>query len=70
MTKRPEAIYHYRGPIERGIGGSYVWHDGYSQNSPEGGVYYPWNTRAECRRSAKLEGKKAVFYRDGKPEVF
>lgn len=64
--KRKEITYHYRGSIERGK--NYNWKDGYSQNSPEGLVYYPWNTRAECRREAKNLGGKAVFYRDGKRE--
>ena len=66
--KRKDIIYHYRGGIERGIGGSYQWREGYSEG--EGPIVnYPWMTRAECRRDAISQGGKAVFYRDCKPEV-
>lgn len=66
---RPVRVFHYRGGVERGIGGSYEWRDGYSENSEDGLVLYPWNTRHEIRRDGAKQGFKAVFYRDGKPEV-
>lgn len=65
---RREIIYHFRGGVERGIGGSYVWRDGYSETTADGGVLYPWMTWKECRHDAKIQGGKAVFYRDGKLE--
>jgi hypothetical protein len=65
---RPDRIYHYRGAIERGVGGSYVWREGYSENSDNGLPLYPWSTKQECQRAAKADGFRAVFYRGGKPE--
>lgn len=62
-TKRPEIIYHYRGQIERGA--DYHWADGYSRNSVEGGVLYPWMTKRECQTDAKELGGKAVFDEEG-----
>lgn len=56
-------IYTYRGIIERGIGGSYEWKDGYSPTTDDGGVLYPWMTRKECIHDAKAQGKRAVFQR-------
>jgi hypothetical protein len=61
---RPDRQYHYRGLIERGW--NYQWCEGYSANSSDGFPLYPWCTRRECRAEAKLDGVKAVFYRDGK----
>lgn len=57
----PEIPYYYRGQIERGP--RYEWRDGYSSNSPEGFVRYPWMTKRECQRDAKARGGKAVFFR-------
>jgi hypothetical protein len=54
-------IYSYRGRVERGIGGRYVWRKGYSATTQDGGVLYPWMTKRECQRQAKAEGHKAVF---------
>lgn len=68
MSEPKERIYHYRGPVEVGIGGSYEWRDGYSENSEDGLPLYPWMPRGQCRRGAVRDGFKAVFYRDGKPE--
>lgn len=67
MAKKPEMIFHLRGYIERGDGkGGYVWKEGYSQNSENGNVLYPWNTFRECQREAVVAGCKAVFVRNGK----
>ncbi len=61
--------YHYRGGVERGIGGSYEWREGYSQGSADDShVYYPWMTKRECQRDAKAQGATARFYRNGNPE--
>jgi hypothetical protein len=72
-TKREAKRYDYRGNIERGAprrgSPGYRWAEGYSETTPDGCVLYPWATRAECRSAAKAEGKRAVFYRDGKPEA-
>lgn len=54
-------VYTYRGGIERGIGGTYKWFDGYSATSADGGIFYPWMTKRECQHDAKTQGKKAVF---------
>lgn len=55
--------YVYRGQIERGRGsGRYGWHDGYSQ-TVNGCISYPWMTRRECQRDAKLRGARAIFVR-------
>lgn len=61
MSKRQEIVYTFRGDVERGVGGSYVWRDGYSATSPDGLVYYPWMTKRECQSDAKAKGRKAVF---------
>ena len=52
-------VYKYRGPIERGP--RYEWRDGYSADSENGGVLYPWNTKRECQSQARKLGCKAVF---------
>lgn len=52
-------VYTRRGSIERGP--RYDWRDGYSATTVDGGVLYPWLTKAECRRAAKRFGSKAVF---------
>lgn len=57
-------IYTYRGGVERGIGGRYVWRDGYSATTTDGGVLYPWMTRRECQHDAAALGAKAVFIRE------
>jgi hypothetical protein len=54
-------VYTYRGPIERGVGGSYVWRDGYSATTTDGGVLYPWMQKRDCQRQAKQLGAQAVF---------
>ena len=52
--------YFYRGPIERGK--DYTWKDGYSPNTIEGNIIYPWSTKQECRKEAKdCFNCKAVF---------
>jgi hypothetical protein len=66
MMKPTSKRYDYRGLIERGA--RYQWREGYSETTETGGITYPWNTRRECQREAKAEGRIAVFYRDGKPE--
>jgi hypothetical protein len=54
-------IYTYRGGIERGVGGSYKWFNGYSATTLDGGILYPWMTKRACQRDAKLMGHKAAF---------
>lgn len=54
-------IYTYRGGIERGIGGRYIWQDGYSATTRDGGVLYPWMNKRNCQKDAKQLGCKAVF---------
>lgn len=70
MPRRPEIPYHYRGGTERSAQShgkpSYVWHDGYSTDTPDGHPTAPWMTVSECRAEAMSNGGKAVFYRDGK----
>lgn len=66
-----EIIYHYRGHVERGgvtVRG-YYWRDGYSRDGDNGGILFPWNTKAECRKEARAIGGRAVFYRDGEREA-
>jgi hypothetical protein len=58
---RPEIVFHYRGEIERGSARGYKWHEGWSRNSPNGGIEYPWLTRREAQRYAISLGGKAVF---------
>ena len=66
---RPVATYVFRGSVERvrsrgqGRVGTYVWHDGYSEDAPGGGVSYPWMTKRECQRDARERGCRAVFVR-------
>lgn len=61
--KKPEIKFYYRGPIEVGVGNSYAWRDGYSENSPEGHVQYPWMTARTCQKIARDKGAKAVLIR-------
>lgn len=60
-NRKGHIIYQYRGQIARGIGNSYVCREGYSATIKDGGILYPWLTRAECRRDAERAGSKAVF---------
>lgn len=53
--------YHYRGGVERGTGSGYRWHDGYSENSPDGSITYPWMTTRECQADARTRNAKAIF---------
>ncbi len=67
MSESVEAIhYHYRGPVE--VGHEYDWCDGYSADGPNGGVLYPWQTKRACRADAKAQGKRALFFRNGRRE--
>ena len=59
--ERGAIIYTYRGLIERGAGGRYVWREGYSPTTKDGGIIYPWMTKQDCRRDAKTLGCKATF---------
>jgi hypothetical protein len=52
--------------IERGA--RYQWRQGYSATTEEGKTLYPWLTKEECRTEASAEGKRAIFYRDGRKE--
>ncbi len=54
-------VFTFRGNIERGRRGSYVWKRGYSETLSEGRVSYPWMTMTECRAVAKSRGATAVF---------
>lgn len=56
-------IYVYRGLIERGTGRGYKWTEGWSAQTPEGHILYPWMTRRECYRDAATHGAKAIFVR-------
>lgn len=56
-----QIIYIYRGQIERGS--RYAWRDGYSETSKTGGVNYPWMTKKECYKDARIRGCKAIFLR-------
>lgn len=68
MKPKPKKLYKFRGGIERVKGrrnrvGTYVWHNGYSEDDGSGGVLYPWMTKAECRRDARTTGHVATFNR-------
>lgn len=58
--------YVYRGQIERWANGRRrgraTWHDGYSP-TVNGCISYPWHTRRECEKDAKLRGCRAIFVR-------
>lgn len=53
--------YFYRGGVERGTGKGYQWRNGYSENSADGSVVYPWMTRRECEADARTRGAVAKF---------
>ncbi len=54
--------YYRRGQIEVGNGKpGYSWVEGYSENSPNGGVMYPLMSQRECRHDAKARDAIAVF---------
>lgn len=57
--------FYYRGLIEAGK--NYRWVEGYSANSENGKVLYPWQTRRRCQAEAKAEGLRAVFIREVTP---
>lgn len=64
MTPVDTVTYYLRGPIERpkrGKGGEFVWKDGYSPDSVEGHVTYPWITKQEAQVQEKANGRKVVF---------
>jgi hypothetical protein len=61
VKAKQKIIYTYRGGVERGVGGSYVWRNGYSESGINGEVYYPWMTKKECIHDAKVRGAVAVF---------
>lgn len=54
-------IYKFRGRIERLSKGGCRWVNGYSPDSDNGAVTYPWATKKECQQEATAQGKKAVF---------
>jgi hypothetical protein len=55
--------YIYRGDIERPP--NYSWYPGYSEDSAEGWVTYPWMTSRECKADAKSRGATAEFVWQG-----
>lgn len=57
--KQPEMVFYYRGMIESSSG----WIEGYSTNTENGGIMYPWYGKKTCQEDAKICGKKAVFVR-------
>jgi hypothetical protein len=61
--KRELIVYTYRGGIERGA--RYEWRNGYSATTEDGHILYPWMTKRECQRDAKLNGKRATFQGGG-----
>ena len=57
-----EKLYYFRGMIERITSrGRGRWVEGYSGIGNTGGILYPWETRQECQREARAEGKIARF---------
>lgn len=60
-------VYTFRGNIEKGIGGRYVWRRGYSATTHDNGVLYPWMQKLDCRRDARRMGRKAVFEESNVP---
>lgn len=65
----PTIEYVYRGQIERWAKGwrrgQYArprWQEGYSQ-TVNGCISYPWMTKRECQRDARLRGGRAIFVR-------
>ena len=63
--ERGRIVYTYRGGIERGTGGGYSWHDGYSPTTIDGGVLYPWMPLRKCQQDARRYGCKAAFEQGG-----
>jgi hypothetical protein len=61
--------YYLRGPIERGAGSKYVWKDGYSPDSAEGRVTYPWVTVSEARAQERTHGRGVRFVNKRAPSV-
>lgn len=57
-------VYRYRGLVERGVGGRYVWREGFSQTTKDGSVLYPWLTKKEAQADAARFNRKAKFVRD------
>jgi hypothetical protein len=56
---KKEIIFYHRGFIERGA--KYKWVEGFSSNSDNDLMLYPWQTKSECRREAKALGLKCRF---------
>jgi len=61
-SARKTIVYYFRGNVERGTGKPipYRWHAGYSENSADGSVLYPWMTYTECLADARKRGARAV----------
>lgn len=62
--QRTEREYHYREAVQR----QGVWMDGYSANDVAGRALWPVRTKTECREESRLDGTRAVFFRDGNRE--
>lgn len=61
MAKQKEIVlYFYRGMIEARSG----WIEGYSENTVDGGIIYPWQGKAKCKQEAASKSKFARFVRE------
>ena len=66
MNRIPPVVeFFYRGRTERWsvLNRRYMWHDGYSEDGPNGGETQPWLTMEEARTAARHRGCRAAFFR-------
>jgi len=69
--------YTYRGEIEVGTTvirrgkycPSYRWTPGYSATTDDGGVLFPWMTRAQCCANARSQSGRPTFVRETRVAV-
>lgn len=62
MKAKKEIVFYHRGFIEHGnLHTGYKWTEGFSSNSDNDLMLYPWSTKSECRKEAKELGLKCKF---------
>lgn len=73
MKTKETITYYLRGSIERSSRAKrdgrvdYIWKDGYSPNTTEGHIIYPWVTKREAQIQEKAQGRKVLFEEKRKP---
>ncbi len=56
-----EAVFTYRGLVERPTKNGFRMAEGYSETGAKGSILFPWMTKRECRAAALSSGREAKF---------